>query len=127
MSFVETFRAVLRLARVALASILLVGVPLAEAATCAGEDFAAASEFSIAVADGALLASADDSVGGDDHGSQPAGDAHCIHGHCHHSTPFKDSERVAPVVAESSAIAQSLVSDGVITRVSAGPERPPKA
>jgi len=116
----------LRLARVALASILLVGVPLAEAATCAGEDFAAASEISI-VADGAVLASADESVGGDDHGSQPGGDAHCIHGHCHHSTPFKDSERVAPVVAESSAMAQSLVSDGVITRVSAGPERPPKA
>jgi hypothetical protein len=116
----------LRLARVALASILLVGVPLAEAATCAGEDLMATGQISNAHADGASRASAYH-PGDDGHGTQPAGDAHCIHGHCHHSTPFKDSERVAPVVAESSAIAQSLVSDGVITRVSAGPERPPKA
>lgn len=116
----------MRLARVALASILLVGVPLAEAATCAGEDLSVAGEISIAHAVGAVLASANH-PGDDGHGTHPAGDAHCIHGHCHHSTPFKDSERVTAVMAESSAIVPSLISDSVITRVSAGPERPPKA
>lgn len=125
MAFGTTLQALLELARVALASLLLVGVPMADAAACAVEDMPA--QTSAVTADGAeqvLTASTDTS----DHEQQPEGDPqHCIHGHCHHSTTAKVSVAEAKPASEA-VIAMSPQTGAVaIVRVANGLERPPKA
>lgn len=125
MAFGSIIQAVLGLARVALAAILLVGVPLAEAATCGGEGAVAPIEMA-GSADTAAAVFADRSDIAHDY--KTGGDAqHCIHGHCHHSTPFKSNDAASPVVLEASAVLQPISTASVLTRVIGGLERPPKA
>ena len=117
----------MRLAHVALVAVLLVGVPVADATTCAGEELSGSVETSVvlqaSVVTGAQLAS---DVG--DHDSKRPGEAqHCIHGHCHHSTPFKCNDAVAHALAIGAICAFPVGTDMVPTHVSAGLERPPKA
>ena len=127
MSFGSVFQVMMRLARVALASIVLVGVPLAEATTCAGEEVSFTIDASV-VSEGANIAVSDAGDVGSDHDSQLPKDAeHCIHGHCHHSTPFQDSEQIASAVTEGRANVLLPISDNALSRVSTGLERPPKA
>jgi hypothetical protein len=124
MPFGSIIQAVLGLARVALASLLLVGVPMAEAATCGGEGVHAAAALTVAASDAAPAADAD----GLDHDINTGGDdQHCIHGHCHHSTPFKTNETASPLVVQASAVLQPILTAVALTRVSVGLERPPKA
>ncbi len=119
MSFGSVIEAVLGLARVALASILLVGVPMADAATCGAEDIHGASSAAAVIA-----VDVDDG----DHDSRSSGDVqHCIHGHCHHSTPFRGDESALPSIAESSIRNELLNGPIILARMSAGLERPPKA
>ncbi len=116
-------QAVLGLARVALAAILLVGVPLAEAATCGGETAVVVGTVDTA-ADVPKVQVADGSA----HDSKSGGDAqHCIHGHCHHSTPFKADDTASPVVIEASSGMKLAMTSVVLTHVSGSLERPPKA
>jgi hypothetical protein len=123
MAFGSFIQAVLRLARVALAAILLVGVPLAEAATCGGE-MAFAGETVDTASDASTVQVAD----GVAHDSKSGGDAqHCIHGHCHHSTPFKADDTASPLVVESSVGVKPALTSVVLMHVSGGLERPPKA
>ena len=123
MAFGSIIQAVLGLARVALAAILLVGVPLAEAATCGGE-----TAFAVETADAASNATTVKAADGVAHDSQSGGDAqHCVHGHCHHSTPFKTETAASPVVLEASAGMKSAMPTAVLQHVSGGLERPPKA
>ena len=123
MAFGTIIQAVLGLARVALAAILLVGVPLAEAATCGGE-----TAFAVEAVETAVDASKVQVADGVAHDSKSGGDAqHCIHGHCHHSTPFKTDETASPVVLEASAGVKVTMTSVVLTHVSGSLERPPKA
>lgn len=127
MSFGSAFQVMMRLARVALASIVLVGVPLAEAATCAGEEVSSTINASVH-SEGAYIAVAGASDVGADHDAQLPKDAeHCIHGHCHHSTPFQDSEQIASAVTEGRANVLLPIFDNALSRVLSGLERPPKA
>lgn len=117
----------MRLAHVALASIFLVGVPMADAATCDGEEVSSSIEANLASFETAVtMADAASSIG--DHDSQPPGDAqHCIHGHCHHSTPFKDGQSPVRIMTVGADGVAPRETDMVLTHVSAGLERPPKA
>ena len=123
MPFGSIIQAMLGLARVALASLLLVGVPMAEAATCGGEGMRAPVELTVTASDAATAVDAD----GLDHDTTGGGDQHCIHGHCHHSTPFKTNDAASPLVVEASAVLQPISTAVALTRVSVGLERPPKA
>jgi len=123
MAFGSILQAVLRLARVALAAILLVGVPLAEAATCGGE-----TAFAVENVDMASDATTVQVADGVAHDTKSGGDAqHCIHGHCHHSTPFKTDDTSATIVLEASASMTPAMASVVLTHVSGDLERPPKA
>ena len=126
MSFGLTLQALMRLAQVALASILLVGVPLADAAICASEERSGSIEASDASL-GATVTVASVALGVGEHDSRLPGDAeHCIHGHCHHSPPFKDGESHVRVMTVGATCVAPLRADMVLTHVSAGLERPPK-
>lgn len=116
MYFGSTLQAILRLARVALAAILLVGVPLAEAATCGGE-----------VASSSIEAAAENPASPADHGQQPGEAQHCIHGHCHHATPFKTVDVANAVQLNVATNAISREPGFILARVVTGLERPPKA
>ena len=123
MAFGSIIQAVLGLARVALAAILLVGVPLAEAATCGGE-----TAFAVETVDTAADASTVQVADGAAHDYKSGGDAqHCIHGHCHHSTPFKAEAEASPIVLDASTGMKPSLASVVLTHVSGGLERPPKA
>jgi hypothetical protein len=125
MAFGTTIQALLKLARVALASLLLVGVPMADAVACAGEEIPShASAFADSDAVEELSVSTDTS----EHEPQSGSDAqHCIHGHCHHSTTMKAGVEEAKPTSEA-AIAMSPRTGAVaIVRVANGLERPPKA
>lgn len=125
MRFALAFEAFLKLARAALASLLLVGVPLADAAACAGEDMTGHVAADRGISE--QLASASAGSGDIDHGGRPSGDAqHCVHGHCHHSTPFRTAD---PGVKPASATAVSAVrpvDQPIRQRAAGGLERPPK-
>jgi hypothetical protein len=127
MAFGSTLQGLMRLAHVALAFILLVGVPMADAATCAGEERSSAIETSVASVE-TIVSVVDAPSGVADHGSEALGDAQdCIHGHCHHSTLFKDGEgHVQPVTVGATCVAPQG-TDMVLTHVSASLERPPKS
>lgn len=122
MPFGIAIEALLKLARVALASLLLVGVPMADAFACAGEEFAS---------HGGADAAADNVVAATpvppEQGGEPAGDAqHCIHGHCHHSTPFRSADVASELVLTSAIAANRPENQLALARVSTGLERPPK-
>lgn len=121
----STLQAVLRLARVALATILLVGVPLAEAATCGAEALPTAHQ-SVAVAD-ADVATADNANQSTDHDKQPGEAPHCIHGHCHHGLSWKNVDGASDVVLTAEANQVSQEPGFILVRVITGLERPPKA
>lgn len=125
MSFGLVLEAVLGLARVALASILLVGVPLADAATCGAENPHSAIETVMGSDNAQTLMAVE--TGDAEHDSQSPDAQHCIHGHCHHSTPFRGSESTAPSIAETSIKTELVNGPVILARVSTGLERPPKA
>ena len=123
MLFWNAFESVLRVARAALASLLLVGVPLADAAACAGEELSA-HPAAFEVSSEASVSNSGETT---DHDGEPAGDAqHCIHGHCHHMTPFRTPDaNVTP--AESAAIEKERPhNQSTRVRATPGHERPPK-
>lgn len=124
MAFGTALQALLKLARVALASLLLVGVPMADAVACAGEEIPAhAASFADSDGAGELSVSGDVS----ELEQQTGGDAqHCIHGHCHHSTTMKVDEAATKPTSEA-AIAMSPQTGAVaVVGVANGLERPPK-
>jgi hypothetical protein len=121
-----TLGTLMALARIALASIVLVVVPLADAATCAGETVA--GEIEVGAASGPSEVAVQITAGDVGHDSQLPGDAqHCIHGHCHHATTLKDGESISQVLAVGAISVEPLRTDMVLAHMSAGPERPPKA
>lgn len=126
MAFGSTLQALMGLARVALASVLLVGAPMADAAICAGEEFSSSTEASVASASD--VAREEAALAGGEHDSQSPGDAqHCVHGHCHHTTAVKSNEDVARAMTVGATAIAPIGTDMVLAHVSAGLERPPKA
>lgn len=122
MPFGIAIEALLKLARVALASLLLVGVPVADAFACAGEEFASHAEVEVAEAKATAATPAPSEQGG-----EPAGDAqHCIHGHCHHSTPLRTADVASALVLTSAIAADRPENQLALASVSTGLERPPK-
>lgn len=123
MPFRNIIQVLRKLARVALASVLFVGVPMADAFACAAEKppvFVAADT----IESGPLVAASDSH----DHDGQTGGDAqHCIDGHCHHGTAFRGDVEVEQVFVEASASVMPHETVVLLTRVSGGLERPPKA
>jgi len=127
MSFDSALQALMKLARVALAFIMLVGVPMADAAACASEEFTSTVELSVA-SDHATVGVADIAASSGDHDAGlPADAQHCLHGHCHHSTPFSDGEAAVQGLATTATAVAPLGPDMMLARLSAGLERPPKA
>ncbi len=124
MFFGNAFEALLRTARVALASLLLVGVPIADAVACTGEEFP--SHAAIAASDDEAASTAS-STRTSDHGNQPASEGqHCIHGHCHHSTPLRISDAT---VRPADGTTLSVVwpeNQRALERAPSGLERPPR-
>lgn len=123
MSLGSTLQAILRLARVALATILLVGVPLAEAAMCGAE----AQTETVAFTEMDQATAIDATSNGADHGTQSDEAPHCIHGHCHHATPFKSVETNSAVSLAVDADTVTHEQSFVLAHVVTGLERPPKA
>lgn len=122
MPFGIAIEGLLKLARVALASLLLVGVPMADAFACAGEEFESHGAVEVAADNGATATRAQSEQSGD-----PAGDAqHCIHGHCHHSTPFRTADAASKVILTTAIAANRPENQRALARVSTGLERPPK-
>lgn len=122
----KAFEAIVRFARVAIASLLLVGVPIADAVACTGEDFQNAAVHDLVSADAVEhVAAASDDIDGD---AAPQGDdQHCVHGHCHHSAMIRSSVEGAAVLIEL-PIKQSRPDISVaVALVVGGLERPPKA
>lgn len=122
----STLQAFMRLAHVALAAIVLVAAPLAKAATCAGADVSRSIEASVAY-DDLHVAGDDDALGGDHDSRSPSDAQHCMHGQCHQSTTFKDSESVAGVLTVVATSIAPPRNDTALAHVSAGFDRPPKA
>lgn len=120
----STLQAVLRLARVALAAILLVGVPLAEAATCGAEVLPTTLE-AVAISDTEVAV--DSATPATEHSKQTGEAPHCIHGHCHHGLSWKSADGAADIIASADANAESDERGFVLARVITGLERPPKA
>lgn len=117
----------MKLARVSLASMLLVWVPLADAATCASDDMTKVVAAMEAPSDTSVDASIASS-GEADHDANRFGDSqHCVHGHCHHATPLRDGERHIQAMTEARSRTLPRHTDSVPTHVSAGLDRPPKA
>ncbi len=125
MAFGSTLQRLFALARVALASILLVGVPIADAAACAGEEITGSVEASLA-ADDLVEAGDDGGSGSGDHDRRPGDDQHCVHGHCHHVAAFRNSDTSAPALTMDATAFPRAGLDTVLTWTSAGPERPPR-
>jgi len=124
MPFGNTIQALLKLARVALASLLLVGVPMADAFACAGET----SSTSIVAEEMAINSVATTAVDDAGHEGQAGGDAqHCIHGHCHHGAAFRGDVETANTFATVSVGVKPHGTAVVLSRVPGGLERPPKA
>lgn len=122
MPFGIAFEALLKLARVALASLLLVGVPMADAFACAGEEFTAHAGV-----EAATDSIADATPAPSEQSGEPAGDAqHCIHGHCHHSTPFRSADVASELVLTTAITGNRPENQFGLVRVSSGLERPPK-
>jgi len=113
------------LARVALASILLVGVPIADAAACAGEEITGSVEASVA-ADDLVEAGDNGASGSGNHDRRPGDDQHCVHGHCHHAAAFRNSDTSAHALTMDATAFARAGPDTVLTWASAGPERPPR-
>lgn len=127
MSIGSTLQALMKVAQVALAAVVLVGAPMAEAAVCAGEEFSLTVESDVASPE-SVGEDVESIPGGTDHESRlPGEDQHCVHGHCHHSTPFKSSDAAAPAPAASAAAATPIIQIAALAHVAAGLERPPKA
>jgi hypothetical protein len=127
MSCILIIAAMLKLARVALASMLLVGVPMVDAVACAREDAHTAVEQDLHVDAEVLTLSVD--AERPDHDTSPGGDAqHCVHGHCHHSTPFRDmADNEVSLIFESSRAVLPFAGSAVLKHVPLALDRPPKA
>lgn len=120
----NTIQALVKLARVALAALLLVVVPMADAFACGGEK----SPASLTTETAATVSTEIAFGASHEHGGQPAGDAqHCVHGHCHHGTPFRSDASETHVIVTVSASITPHVQTVILTRVPGGLERPPKA
>lgn len=122
MPFGNSLEALLKLARVALAALLLVGVPMADAFACAGE-----TSPSSASADVVAIDAVADSNGHSEDGHSGDDGQHCIHGHCHHGTLFRSDAMVTNTLAEASTSVKPHQVAVSLTRVPGGLERPPKA
>lgn len=122
----KAFEAMVRFARVAIASLLLVGVPIADAVACAGEDLQNGAVHDLVSADAVehVAMASDDN----DEGGAPQGDdQHCVHGHCHHSAMIRSSDQ-GPAVLVELPIEQARPNTSIaVARIVGGPERPPKA
>jgi hypothetical protein len=127
MSIGSTLQALMKAAQVVLAAVVLVGAPMAEAAICAGEDLSLNVQAD-ATPPELVGADVETTPGGADHDSKlPGEDQHCVHGHCHHLTPFKSDDATAPAPMASDAAATPITKIADLAHVSAGLERPPKA
>ncbi len=121
----KAFEAIVRFARVAIASLLLVGVPIADAVACAGEDLQNGAAHDLVSAD--TVEHVDVTSDGIDEGGAPQGDdQHCVHGHCHHSAMIRASVESAAVLVELSIKQARLDTSIAVTRFLGGLERPPK-
>lgn len=124
MAFGLIINALSKLARVALAAMLLVVVPLADAATCVGEETQTVTEIvgvmDQVAADGQVAATSAEDPGA------AGGDQHCIHGHCHHGIPYKTSDQAADPINMQSRDVFLLQTDVAVSRVASGLDRPPR-
>lgn len=118
----SALQALIGVARVALAVIALVCVPLADAVACSADE-TPASDVMIVAAD-QLAAPATDT--GHDKGGSPDA-AHCIHGHCHSSVAFNQSVADDVLQIESRIDAPARDASIALPGVATGLERPPKA
>ena len=126
MFIVSALQGAMGLVRAALASILLVWVPIADAATCAGDKAPSSVEYNLSAGQlGAEQASSDVSSPSDGT-SMPIDAQHCVHGHCH--------QPLAPQSSQAATIIEPRVTDVttyetivLVSYVTTGLERPPKA
>lgn len=128
MFILSALRGGMGLVRAALASILLVWVPMADAATCGVDHPLASPDFEAsALQSGGETPMADmSSPTPDGSSSLPADAQHCVHGHCHQPVA-PQSTYEAPVIMPKAAAALRRELDVVFSYVTAGLERPPKA
>jgi len=127
MFIVSALQGAFGLVRVALASILLVWVPIADAAICAGDDTPSSIQYTFSADQiGADQTASDASSSVPDGASFPLNVPHCVHGHCHHPAAPQSSQEVAIVTLDGATAAprESIV---LVSYVTAGMERPPKA
>ena len=120
MIFGSTIQALIGWARIALASVVFVLVPMADASTCA-KDSPAGVEMVASVE-----AAAD--VGGQDHSQQKSGDvSHCVHGHCHQQMNEANPVSVDVQWMSKAPLIASIDAGALLPRFMTGLERPPKA
>src|SRR5262245_15490323 len=111
-----TLQAVIGLARIALAVIALVGVPLADAVACTGDEPPASLEMT-----------PDPPTQSGHTDTQPSDIAHCMHGHCHQAAAFHTTADSQGLLIERDANAPARNTSLLLPSVSGGLERPPKA
>jgi len=118
MLFGLALRAAFKSAFAALATIVLVAAPLAEAATCAAEQPA-----DIVAVDTPAGVVSDDA----DRSTQQPDSQHCVHGHCHHVTACQGSLGEAERVLTDDQGLAPVETPIRLERLASGLERPPKA
>lgn len=126
MSFDSLIQALVGLARVALASFVLVWVPLADAATCAGNDNVSI-EVSIAGDSATSVDLKSPPVGkSSENNSTPSDAQHCVHGHCH-QTAAPQSASVVLIALASADVNMPSLQAHMPSCIAVCLERPPKA
>lgn len=125
MFIVSALQGAMGLVRAALASILLVWVPLADAATCGGDKASAPIEHSLSAEQITAGQAASDASTPSEDASSPL-DAHCVHGHCHQPIAPQSSQGVI-IFALQAAKAEPHDTAVLVSYVTSGMERPPKA
>ncbi len=116
------------LVRAALATIILVWVPIADAATCGIEQPVSSSSYEASAGQPGVLepAAGVSSPMPNDSSSLPSDAQHCVHGHCHQPVAPQATHEEPVLVPEVAAIVPHVFVD-VISYVTTGQERPPKA
>lgn len=126
MFIVSALQGAMGLVRAALASILLVWVPLADAATCAGDKTPSSVEYNLSVDQLGAEQAASDVSSPADGTSMPVDAQHCVHGHCHQPLAPQSSQAVT-IVEPRAADVTPYETIVLVSYVTTGLERPPKA
>lgn len=127
MFIVSTLQGAMGLVRAALAALLLVWVPLADAATCTADKLDSHSVISASLDAATDAGQVSDVVSNqtNDNSSVPVDTQHCVHGHCHQPLAPQSIAETPDLVVMTEA-ATSREPTRALARVETGLERPPK-